>query len=304
MIPRELFKKVRRIEITSSRLVSDIFAGQYHSVFKGRGIEFDEVREYQPGDDVRMIDWNVTARTGRVHVKKFVEERELTVMLLVDASRSGHFASTHALKIRLAAEIAAVLAFSAIRNNDKVGLIIFTDQIEKFIPPQKGAQNVLRVIREVLFFKPQRHQTDIAKAVEFLSRVTRRQTVSFLISDFLTPDILRPMSAEEMTPLRRALAIANKRHDLIAVTLNDPREVTLPKAGLLALEDAEKGSWQWVDSTSRQVREKYQEQAVSRLARRERLFRGVGMDFVDIWTDKSYTKELVKFFLKRRKRLV
>ena len=189
MITKEIFKKIRRIQITTSRLVTDVFAGQYHSVFKGRGMEFDEVREYQIGDDIRTIDWNVTARTGKAHIKKFVEERELTVMLLIDASMSCRFSSKIQLKSKLAAEIAAVLAFSAIRNNDKVGVIIFTDKIEKFIPPRKGTQNVLRVIREVLCFEPQNKKTDIANAMEYLSKVTTRKTVSFLISDFFEPDI-------------------------------------------------------------------------------------------------------------------
>lgn len=300
----ELLKKVRRIEITSSRMVSDLFAGQYHSVFKGRGIEFDEVREYQIGDDIRTIDWNVTARTGRAHVKKFIEERELTVMLLVDASRSGRFASVNEMKNKLAAEIAAVLAFSAIRNNDKVGLIIFTDQIEKFIPPRKGTQNVLRVIREVLFFQPERRQTDIPKAVEYLTKVTRRHTVSFLISDFMIQDIVRPHQPDEVVPLQKVLAIANKRHDLIAVTLNDPKEVELPDAGLLMLEDAETGKAGLVDSTSPLVRDQYRARAIARQQTRQRLFRRVGMDYVDVWTDKPYSNELVKFFARRRKRMM
>jgi len=304
MIPRELFKKVRRIEITSSRLVTDLFAGQYHSVFKGRGMEFDEVREYQPGDDVRTIDWNVTARTGRVHVKKFVEERELTVMLLVDASRSSRFATVNQLKNKLAAEIAAVLAFSAIRNNDKVGLIVFTDKIEKFIPPRKGTQNVLRVIREVLFFKSQSRLTDIPRAAEYLSKVTRRHSVSFIISDFFTDELTQPKTEGAPDKLRKALAIANKRHDVIAVTLNDPTEINLPNAGLLDLEDAETGARILVDSSSSAVRAEYHRLAEQRLQYRSRLFRSVGIDYIDLWTDKPYSQELVKFFLKRRKRLL
>ena len=302
MIPKDLFKKIRRIQITTSRLVTDMFAGQYHSVFKGRGMEFDEVREYQMGDDVRTIDWNVTARTGKAHVKKFVEERELAVMLLVDASFSCQFSSVHEFKSKLAAEIAAVLAFSAIRNNDKVGLIIFTDRIEKFIPPRKGLQNVLRVIREVLYFKPQNKSTDIAKALEYLRKITTRKSVAFLISDFFEPgsEFVNVNGSNEK--LRKALAIANKRHDVIAITLNDPREAELPNCGMLSLHDAETDKTILVDTTNPRVREQYARQARERLNQRTRLFRSVGMDFIDIITDRPYADELVKFFVYRRRR--
>lgn len=220
MIPKELFQKIRRIEISTSRLVTDVFAGQYHSAFKGQGIEFDEVREYQPGDDVRTIDWNVTARTGKPHIKKFVEERELTVMIMVDVSLSCRFASINMLKSQLAAELAAVLAFSAIRNNDKVGLIIFTDKIEKFIPPRKGISHVLRVIREVLYFEPEGRSTDIVNALEYLNKVSSRKNIAFVISDFFPASLTAGGEAGEL--LKKSLAIANKRHDLISITLNDP----------------------------------------------------------------------------------
>ena len=300
MIPKELFQKVRRIQITTTRLVTDVFAGQYHSVFKGRGMEFDEVREYQVGDDIRTIDWNVTARTGKAHVKKFVEERELTVMFLVDASKSCRFSSVNELKSQLAAEMAAVLALSAIRNNDKVGLIIFTDKIEKFIPPRKGLQSVLRVIREVLYFKPENQATDITKALEYLSKVTTRKTVSFLISDFLESE----ENQQDEAVLKRALAIANKRHDLIAITLNDPKEVSLPDCGMVHLEDAETGQHVLVDTSHGKVRRQYHERALRRLNIRNKLFLSVGIDHVDVSTDKPYANELVKFFLKRRKRRV
>jgi len=323
MIPKDLFKKVRRIQITTSRMVTDVFAGQYESVFKGRGMEFDEVREYYPGDDVRTIDWNVTARTGKVHIKKFVEERELTVMLLVDASMSCRFASVNKLKSKLAAEIAAVLAFSAIRNNDKVGVIIFTDKIEKFVPPRKGIQSVLRVIREVLYAEPQNRATDITNALEYLSKVTTRKTVSFLISDFFesekppavstfkksVPSARMPASQahggieEEKDPIfKRAMTIAGKRHDLIAITLNDPKEIDLPNCGLLGLEDAETGQVVIVDTSSRKVREHYHEKAVNRIANRNRFFNSIGVDHIDVSTDTSYADEIVKFFVKRRRR--
>ncbi len=292
MIPKDLYKNIRRIEITTNRLVTDIFAGQYHSVFKGRGMEFNEVREYQRGDDVRTIDWNVTARTGNLHVKKFVEERELTVMIMVDASASCRFATVHELKSRLAAEIAAVLAFSAIRNNDKVGLVIFTDSVEKVIPPRKGLSHVLHVIREVLYFSPRGKSTDIIQALQFLNRTTKRKTVSFLISDFFVDE-------EQAGALKRALAIANKRHDLIAVTLNDPSESRLTDAGLINLEDPESGEVVLLDTSDPHLRHTYEAKAIERLHARDRLFRSVGMDHMDISTHLPYAKEMARFFMQR-----
>jgi len=299
MIPKELFQNVRRIEITTKRLATDVFAGQYHSVFKGHGMEFDEVREYQMGDDIRTIDWNVTARTGRPHIKKFVEERELTVMILVDASASCRFATVKQLKSQLAAEIAAALAFSAINNNDKVGLIIFTDQIEKFIPPRKGLRHVLRVIREVLYFEPKRHSTDIVQALDYLNKVTTRRAVGFIVSDFFTS----PGHAAGTNDLKKALKMANRRHDMIAVTLNDPAEMDLSDCGVMELEDAETGQKILLDSSDRNLRERYRQQAAGRLRNRETLFNSVGMDHVDLSTNSSYVQELVKFFLKRRKKI-
>lgn len=303
MIPIEILKKVRRIQITTSRLVADVFAGQYHSVFKGRGMEFDEVREYMIGDDIRTIDWNVTARTGQPHIKKFVEEREMTVMILVDVSKSCHFASTGELKSKLAAEVAAVLAFSAIQNKDKVGLIMFTDKIEKFIPPRKGLRHVLRVIREVLYFKPEGKSTNITSALEYLNKVTTRKTVSFLISDYYEAghDFNNQNNAEGS--FRRTMRIANKRHDIVAVTLNDPREMNLPNCGLLQLEDSETGKMHSFDSSNRIERERYNKNALIRLQNRERFFRTIGVDYVDISTDQPYSGALVKFFLMRRKRI-
>ena len=294
MIPKELFQKVRRIEITTSRLVSDVFAGAYHSVFKGSGMEFDEVCEYQPGDDIRAIDWNVTARTGRPHIKKYIEERELTVMLLVDVSASCQFATVNNLKSKLAAEIAAILAFSAIRNNDKVGLIMFTDQIEKFIPPRKGLRHVLRVIREVLYFDPEGRHTDIALSLDYLNRVTPRKSVSFVISDFFEKGSLEN--------LKKKLSVSNKRHDLVAITLNDPLEADLPNCGLVELKDAETGELCVLDTNNLKVRRQYGENAQKRMKERSDLFTSIGVDHVDISTDKPYAQELVKFFLKRQKR--
>ena len=295
MLTKELLKKIKQIEITTSRLVSDVFAGQYHSVFKGQGIEFDEVREYQPGDDIRTIDWNVTARTGTPHIKKFVEERELVVMIMVDASRSSKFATEGVLKNQLAAEISSLLALSAIRNNDKVGLIIFTDKIEKFIPPRKGTKHVLRVIREVLYFKPENNKTNIINALEYLNKVTNRKTISFLISDYFTD--------ERQDDLKRSLSAANKRHDLIAVTLNDPREQILPDCGLITLEDAETENTVVIDSSDKSVRDAFLRLNQDRILKRKELFCMCGIDFIDISTDMSYADEIVKFFLKRKKRI-
>lgn len=299
MIPKEILDNVRRIEITTKRLVTDVFAGQYQSVFKGRGIEFDEVREYLPGDDVRSIDWNVTARTGVPHVKKFVEEREMTVMILIDASRSCSFATTRQLKSRLAAEVAAVLAFSAIRNHDKIGLIFFTGEVEKFIPPRKGRSHVLRLIREILCFKARRHGTSITSAAEFMNRVTTRKSVTFIISDFFEPGT-GPLAEPGFV---KALRVVNKKHDLIAVTLNDPREASLPCCGLVDLEDAETGVSRTIDTSDPQVRGEYAAQAALRLEKRARLFKSLNMDHIDVSTQGAFADQLVKFFAQRRKRL-
>src|SRR5262249_16560787 len=238
MLTREQLKAVRKIQIRTSHLVTDLFGGQYQSVFKGRGIEFAEVRLYQPGDEVRTIDWNVTARTGVPHVKRYAEERELTVMLLVDASASTFFGSVRLTKAALAAELGALFAFSAITNNDKVGLLVFSDRIEKAVPPRKGTRHVLRVIREVLSLRPVGHATDIAAALEHLRHVTKRRAVVFLISDFLDPNC------------RHALKLAARRHDLIAVVLDDPREATLPDVGLVELEETETGTADRLDTGS------------------------------------------------------
>ena len=296
MIPKEILERILRIDILTNRLVTDIFAGAYHSVFKGRGMEFEEVREYQPGDDIRSIDWNVTARTGLTHVKKYVEERELTVMILVDASASVHFASTGQMKNKLAAEIAAVLAFAAIRNNDKVGLLMFSEEAELYIPPQKGKSHVLRVIREILFFKPKGQGTNIPKVLEYLTKVLRRRSTVFLISDFID-------SRADYSAIRKSLRIANEHHDLIAITLTDPCEINLPNAALVELMDAETGEKIIVDTSDEALRREYHDKAVISLKNRERMFDAIGIDHIDISTNVPYTKALVSFFAQRRHRL-
>lgn len=287
---RELLKKVRRIEITTRRVVNEVMAGQYHSVFKGRGMEFAEVREYQPGDDVRIIDWNVTARTGTPHVKVFHEERELTVILMVDASRSLAFGTRDKTKAELAAELCALLSFSAVKNNDRVGLIIFTDRIELAIPPKKGSQHVLRIIREVLYFKPRARKTDIAGALEYLSRIQKRRAVVFLLSDFMAEGY------------ERALAIAGKRHDLTAVPLSDPREKEMEPVGLIELEDAETGERIIIDTHDPEVRETFAAIAARSQEGREKLFRSADLDTIPIMTGESYDRSLMRFFRTRARR--
>jgi uncharacterized protein (DUF58 family) len=290
MLTSEQLKAVRKIQIRTSHLVSDLFAGQYQSVFKGRGMEFAEVRHYLPGDDVRTIDWNVTARTGMPHVKRFVEERELTVMLLVDASASTHFGSVKQLKSEMAAEMAALFAFSAITNNDKVGLLIFSDHVELALPPKKGTRHVLRVIREVLSFTPRGHGTDIAAALEHLNRVTKRRCVTFVISDFLD------------TGARLALKIANRRHDVIAVVLDDPRDLALPDVGLIALQDAETGEQILLDTGDSRLRGEFEQRAAAARRERERMLRGIDVDAVVVRTDRPYTEALLRFFRMREHR--
>ena len=254
MIPKELLKKVRQIQIRSLRVVNDLFAGRYHSAFRGRGMEFEEVCPYRIGDDVRLIDWNVSARYGEPFIKKFREERELTVMLVVDASPSGLFGSGRQFKLDVAAELCAVLAFSAIRSNDNVGLILFTDRVEKYVPAKKGTQHVLRIIRELLYHEPIGGGTDINEALTVLNRVTRRKSVCFLVSDFL---------AEGYEP---ALRIARRRHDLIPIVMTDPREVELPSAGFIELEDAETGELTLIDTSSRALRKRYAKLCYDRAA--------------------------------------
>jgi uncharacterized protein (DUF58 family) len=291
MIPREVMKNVRRIQIRTTRMVNDVFAGQYRSVFKGRGMEFEEVREYQPGDEVGAIDWNVTARTGRPHVKKFVEERELTVMLVVDVSGSSQFGSRERFKAELAAELCAVLAFSAIRAHDRVGLLMFTDRIEKFVPPRKGSRHVLRVIREVLYAQPAGRGTDLAQALEYLNRVTRRHTVTFLVSDFAAGGYRMP------------LTVAGKRHDVVAVAVGDRREEELPRVGLVELEDTETGERLLLDTGSARVRREYAARARERREGLERMFRKAGVDSIAVRTGEPYVDALLRFFRMRERRM-
>jgi uncharacterized protein (DUF58 family) len=290
MLTREQLRTVRKIQIRTSHLVSDVFAGQYQSAFKGRGMEFAEVRLYQPGDDVRTIDWNVTARTSVPHVKRYAEERELTVMLLVDASASTVFGSVRQTKSALAAELGAVLAFSAITNNDKVGLVMFTDRIESALRPRKGVTHVLRVIRDILSLRPAGHGTDIPGALEHLARVTQRRTVVFLLSDFLDPG------------WRTALAVAGRRHDVIAVVLEDPRELELPDVGLVELEEAETGERYVVDTGSRRVREAFARRTAEARAERDRTLRSADVDTIVVRTDRAYTEPLLRFFRMRERR--
>ncbi|MBI5207593.1 MAG: DUF58 domain-containing protein [Candidatus Firestonebacteria bacterium] len=290
MLPKEILKKIRRIEIQTNRLVNDVMSGEYHSVFKGRGMEFSGVREYQSGDDIRTIDWNVTARMGHPFVKKFVEERELTVMFLVDMSKSNAFGTYHELKQEIATEICALLAFSAIKNNDKVGLLIFTDKIEKYVPPVKGRKHVLRVIRELLYMKPEGKNTDMKMALDYLNKITCRKTVAFLISDFLT------------SGYEKALRIANKRHDLIGISITDPRELSLPDVGLLSLTDSETGEQILVDTNDPDFRNNYGRLAYENKDERAKMFRKINVDSIDICTDKSYVIPLVSFFKARAKR--
>jgi uncharacterized protein (DUF58 family) len=291
MLTSDLIKKIRKIEITTSRAVNDVMAGQYHSVFKGRGMAFDEVRPYQPGDDIRVIDWNVTARMNDLYVKQFIEERELTVMLLVDASGSLAFGTRERFKSELAAEITGLLAFSAIKNNDRVGLIMFTDRIERFVPPKKGAKHVLRVISEVLSFVPRGRKTDIAAALEFLSRVTKRKSVTFLLSDFL---------ASGYEP---ALKVAHRRHDLVSIVLRDPLERRLPDVGIAAFEDAESGEVILFDTTSRRAREKVADAMETLWQEQRKRFKQHRIDFVELSTDQDYVRPLVMFFKRRAARM-
>lgn len=290
MIPREILKKVRRIEISTRRLVNELFSGEYHSTFKGQGMEFEEVRQYIPGDDIRLIDWNVTARTGFPHIKKFREERELSVAILVDASSSGRFGTRGRFKSDTAAELCAVLAFSAIKNNDKVGLIIFTDQIEMYIPPKKGRAHVLRLIREVLYFQPKGVATDIGGALEYMNRVIKRKSVVFLLSDFMSGGFRRP------------LQIANNKHDIVAIKITDPRETGFDDVGMIELEDAETGEVIMVDTSSSSFRKQFAAKAEQDGAGLKRSFRLINLDFINIRTDQSYVVPLIAFFKMRERR--
>lgn len=290
MLSRELLKKIRKIEISTSRLVNNQLAGHYQSVFKGRGMAFSEVREYRPGDDVRSIDWNVSARMNETHIKLFVEERDRTVMLLVDMSASGLFGSQEQSKREVAAEIAAMVAFSAIVNDDRVGLIVFTDTVELYVPPKKGKKHVLRVIREILSFEPASRKTDLSVGLEYLRRVTRRRTVAFLVSDFAAENWEKPVR------------MAGRRHDLVPVVISDPLEERLPDLGLVVFEDIETGQLVEFDTAGPEASEYLLELRRQR-EERERSFRRLRMDFVNVRTDLPYVDALVAFFRKREKRM-
>ncbi|MGI9335365.1 MAG: DUF58 domain-containing protein [Gammaproteobacteria bacterium] len=292
MLTREILEQTRRLHIRTRRLVDGVFAGQYHSVFKGRGMEFADVREYEPGDDVRSIDWNVTARTGQPFVKRYVEERELTVMLLVDVSASGRFGTRDKPKVQVATELCAVLARSALANNDKVGLVLFTDRVERYVPPQKGRQRSMRVISEMLSAAPRRTGTDIALALRFLNKVCRRRTVSFLVSDFIDADY------------ESSLRLVHRRHDVIPVCVRDEREQSLPDVGLMRFEDLETGRQMLVDTSAVHVREVFADVAQKKLRQRERAFRSMGLDIVDVGIDGDYVHALMRFFRHRERRLM
>ena len=287
---------MRELEIRTRRMVDDSMAGAYHSVFKGRGMDFDEVREYSPGDEVRTIDWNVTARAGRAFVKKFTEERELTIFLVVDISASGNFGSGELAKRDLAAEVASVLAFSAIRNSDKVGLILYTDRIERYLPPKKGRRHVLRVVRDILYHEPQGVGTDTVKTLDAVNNLLHRRAVVFLISDFETsggdPEVARAQ-------LRRAVRQTNRRHDLIALHIEDPREKELPNVGIIALEDAETGEIIELNTARATVRKRFSELSLERAQRLKSDLRAEGVDIVQLRTDAPYIPPLQRFFKSR-----
>jgi uncharacterized protein (DUF58 family) len=290
MIPKELIKKIKQIEIYTSRMVDASFAGQYESVFKGRGMQFDEVREYTPGDDIRTIDWNVTARTGKPYIKRFVEEREMTVVFAVDLSASGDFGTVNKAKNELAAEFCAVMAFAAAKNNDKVGLLIFADEIELYIPPKKGISHMLRLIRELLYFKMPKKNTNISQALDYLAKVINKKATIFLVSDFLE------------TNFKKSLSLLNKRHDVIAVSVRDPAEISLPGIGLIELTDAETGEIVLIDTSSRQFRNKYGNACAQRFNDLKNMLSAINVDCISIRTDKPYTQDLIRFFHMRHRR--
>jgi uncharacterized protein (DUF58 family) len=293
-----LLGRMRRLEIRTRRLVNDSLSGAYHSMFKGRGMDFADVREYTPGDEIRTIDWNVTARAGRTFVKQFTEERELTIFLVVDISASGNFGSGMLSKRDLAAELASILAFSAIRNSDKVGLILYTDRIERYLEPKKGRQHVLRVVRDILYHSPQGRGTDNVKAIDLVNRVLHRRAVVIMISDFEMPgDQEAARSA-----LQRALRQTNRRHDLVAIHVEDPREKELPDVGIVALEDAETGEIVEVDTARPKVRQRFKELAAARSQRLLSDLRSEGIDALQLQTDVPYLPALLRFFKVRGRR--
>ncbi|MCF8259576.1 MAG: DUF58 domain-containing protein [Melioribacteraceae bacterium] len=291
MLTKELLKQVKQIEIRTRGIVNEVFSGEYHSVFKGRGMEFAEVREYQIGDDIRSIDWNVTARFGHPYIKIFEEERELTLMLLVDLSGSLVFGTHEKTKQQIAAELSAVLAFSALKNNDKVGLILFTDQIEKFVPPRKGRSHVLRIIREVLSFEPRGNETNIQGALEYFHHTIKKKSIAFLISDYMDEGY------------EKILRIVGKKHDLVGIQLHDPREREIPKSGLIKFKDAETGDIRFLDTSNKKLRSYFYDTIKSMDSARKSLFMTSKIDSIEIDVSQSYIKPLVNFFKLREKRL-
>ena len=294
MLSPELIKKIKKVHIKSGRMVNTMMAGQYKSVFRGSGIEFEEVREYTPGDEVKSIDWKVSARMGRPFIKRFREERELVVMLLVDMSASGSFGTALSTKKETAAETAAILAFNAIRNNDKVGVILFTNEVEKYIPPKKGSSHVWRVIKEIYSFEPDSTGTDIPNAVRYLGKVCRKRTISFLISDFLT--------LGDRTAYSHAMKAVSKKHELISILLADPGDFSLPEAGLVAVEDFETGERFFFDSSDRETQKKYKQQTLSEYGETLDTFKNMKVDCIEISTDGSVADGLTKYFRYREKR--
>ncbi len=300
----DMLKKVRQIEIRTNKQVSEALAGAYHSVFKGRGMDFEEAREYAAGDEIRDIDWNVTARTGKAHVKKYREERELTMNIVVDLSASGQFGSTDKSKRELAAELASTLAFSAARNNDKVGLVLFTDKVEHIIPPRKGRRHILRVIRDILFFEPTGSGTDISGALDEVNRMLKRKSIVILISDFLQgPNGTLPNPKEKFSDtVFKALDITNRRHDLVCFELIDTRELSLPNLGSITLEDSETGEIVTIDTSNETIRKNYESLNATRLKEFKRGLASSGIDLLELYTDKAYITPLRKFFERRAKR--
>lgn len=290
MDQKELLKKVRKLEIKSRGLSSQLFSGQYHSAFKGRGMSFSEVREYQPGDDVRTIDWNVSARLNHTYVKVYEEERELTIMLVVDVSGSNDFGTQVQMKRELVTELCAVLSFSAMQNNDKIGVIFFSNQIEKYIPPKKGKSHVLRIIRELIDFQPQNHKTDISQALKFLTNVLRKRCTAFILSDFIATDY------------ENAMKLANKKHDVVALRVIDPREQSIPDVGLMKLKDAESGETIWVDTSDRNVRKAFEIHSKKMDDQSKLIFSRAGVDAAQLHTDRSYIQPLSNLFKRRGSR--
>ncbi len=290
MIPKELLQHIKRIEISTRSIVNEMFSGEYHSIFKGQGLEFSEVRAYQPGDNVKLIDWNVSARMGHLYIKKFEETRELTVMLMIDISRSGSFGTYHKLKREIAAEIGAILALVAIKNNDKVGLLLFSDEVEKYIPPKKGKNSVLRIVREILYDQPEHEKTDIKNALEYYYKMSKKRSIIFLISDFFDNDYYRN------------LQIVAQKHDVIAVRILDPRELTIPEVGFVTLQDAESGKEIIINANDRKMRERYEEHIANTIKSFPQMLKKLKIDLIDLRTDADYVEKLVKFFKERARK--